>query len=228
MYGTPPGIASAQRRTALAALLIIALAAEEGCKQSPTEPAPPATSTPTPSGNPPSVASIAPSAAAVGDTIRVIGSGFGSSKGTSTLTIGGRTAGTIVQWSDTLIRAEVPLLAAADSVRVTVGGQASNAVPFTASGISYAATLNPVFQSTCVGCHGGQNNLFVDSYAHLMAGNSLNGPVVTPGNGEGSYLIRMLRGTVSGKPRMPQGGPYLRDAVINKFSTWIQQGAANN
>ncbi len=55
MYSTPRGIASAHRRYAVAALIVIALTATDGCKQSPTEPA------------------------AVGDTIRIIGSGFGRS-----------------------------------------------------------------------------------------------------------------------------------------------------
>ena len=32
-------------------------------------------------------------------------------------------------------------------------------------------------------------------YQHLMLGTSLHGPVVTPGNGEGSVIIKKLRGT---------------------------------
>jgi len=178
--------------------------------------------------NAPSISALLPDSAAVGDTVRILGTDFGASRGTSSVTIGGQDAKTLIGWSNTEIRAEVPLLAVSDSVRVTVDGHVSNAVRFKARMISYSQTLNPVFQSTCTGCHGGTNNLFVDSYAHLTAGTSINGPVVTPGNGEGSYLIRMLRGVVPGKPRMPQGGPYLPDPLINKFSTWIQQGAQNN
>jgi mono/diheme cytochrome c family protein len=200
----------------IAAIMLIA-----GCTDQGTAPPPPPT-------NPAIITGLSPDSAQVGDTIRIIGANFGSSQSGSFVSIGGRLSSVIVSWSDAEIRVEVPLLAATDSARVTVGGTATNGKRFKALNISYAETLNPLFQSTCIGCHGGTNNLFVTSYTNLGLGNSSNGPVVTPGNGEASFLIRMLRGTVSGKPRMPQGGPYLPDANINKFSAWIQQGALNN
>ncbi|MGB2868402.1 MAG: IPT/TIG domain-containing protein [Bacteroidota bacterium] len=183
---------------------------------------------PTPPAGPPVLASIFPDSAAVGDTVRITGTNFGSDQSSGSLTIGGRTATSILVWSDTEIRAEVPLLAATDSARVSVNGKSSNGLRFKALTVRYSTSVNPVFQSTCIGCHGGEHNLFLDSYANLMLGTSTNGPAVTPGNGEGSLIIHMLRGVQPGRPRMPFGGPYLRDAAIDKISTWIQQGATNN
>ncbi len=175
----------------------------------------------------PLLASISPDSAEVGDLITINGDNFGAAQGSSSLVIGGRPATKITSWAARQIQAEVPLLAVTDSVTLIVGGVKSNGLPFKSRTISYGTRVNPVFQSNCVGCHGGTAGLFVDTYAHLLSGTSSNGPVVSPGNGEGSYLIRKLRGTAPGS-RMPQGGPYLPDETINKISTWIQQGAANN
>ncbi len=179
----------------------------------------------TPAG--PILTSVAPDSAEVGDIIIISGENFGAVQGSSSIVIGARPASKIILWTATQIQAEVPLLAISDSIRLTVNGVPSNSLPFISKTISYGSRVNPVFQANCVGCHGGTNGLFVDTYAHLLSGTSLNGPVVIPGNGEGSYLIRKLRGTAAGS-RMPQGGPYLQDETVNKISTWIQQGAANN
>lgn len=183
---------------------------------------------PPPPESPPSISAVVPDSSAVGDTVQIFGSDLGAIQGSSSVTIGGASATTVLSWSSAEIRAEVPLGAVTGSVIVTVEGRSSNPAQFRARQVSYAQSVQTVFNSFCVGCHGGQNNLFVTSYSNLMLGNSNNGPVVQPGNGEGSFLVRMLRGTVSGKDRMPQGGPYLQDARINKISTWITQGAQNN
>ena len=69
----------------------------------------------------------------------------------------------------------------------------------------------------------------VDSYAHLMLGTSLHGPVVTPGNGEGSVIIKKLRGTAGFGGRMPLRAARISPmSTINKISLWITQGAQDN
>jgi Planctomycete cytochrome C len=108
----------------------------------------------------------------------------------------------------------------------TVPPTAPTVPPVTTDSVYFAADVLPVLTANCVGCHGGTNGLFVDTYETLM-GSALHGPVVIPGNGEGSTLIKKLRGTTFGV-RMPQGGPYLPDSVTNKISRWIQQGAKKN
>lgn len=95
----------------------------------------------------------------------------------------------------------------------------------TAQQIDYATQVQPIFNANCVGCHGGTNNLFLESYATVMAGTSLHGPVIKPGNGAGSILIQKLEGTASFGSRMPFGGPFLVENQIQLIRTWIDEGA---
>ncbi len=182
----------------------------------------------------PHIASVQPDSAFTGDTLKIVGTDFGATQGSSTVTVGGKNADTIYNWSATEIRLKIPAAAATGNVILTVGGTASNAVTFKVRGtvvpdVSFRNDVLPVFVSAgCTGCHGGTNNLQVDSQPHLMLGNSNNGPVVTIGNGEGSVIIKKLRGTAPFGVRMPQGGPYLANSTIDKISLWITQGAKDN
>jgi hypothetical protein len=185
-------------------------------------------------GAPPAITGVFPDSAAVGDTILVNGSGFADAAGTSVLSIGGATATVLVSWSDTRLLAGVPSGAAAGGVSVTVSGQSSSPVafrvqPVAEARISYAGQVVPLLTAKgCTGCHGGTNNLFVTPYASLMAGTSNHGPVVMPYDGEGSIIIRKLRGTAGFGNRMPQGGPSLSEAEIETIARWIKQGAKDH
>ena|SRR5450759_4190950 len=199
----------------------------EGCSDMASNPAKPA-------GTAPHITSIQPDSAFAGDTLKIVGTDFGTSLGSSTVTVGGKNTDTIYIWSATEIRVKIPAAAATGNVTVTVGGTASNAVIFKVRGtvapsVSFANDVFPVFQSAgCTGCHGGNGGFFLDTYPHLMSGTSNHGPVVTPGDGEGSVIIMKLRGTAAFGVRMPQGGPYLSDPTIDKISLWITQGAKDN
>jgi hypothetical protein len=118
------------------------------------------------------------------------------------------------------------ILAGCSDQGSTVGIIDPPLVPPTVDSVRFAADVHPVLLANCIGCHGGTNGFFVDTYETLMAG-GISGPVVIPGNGEGSTIIKKMRGTTFGV-RMPQGGPYLPDSTINKISLWIQQGAKKN
>jgi hypothetical protein len=83
----------------------------------------------------PNIASLSPTAGAVGTSITINGAGFGASQGTSTITFNG-TAATPTGWSDTSIVAPVPSGATTGNVVVTAGGIASNGVPFTVNASS--------------------------------------------------------------------------------------------
>lgn len=95
--------------------------------------------------------------------------------------------------------------------------------------ISFRTQVEPIFQQyRCVSCHGGNGGLVLTSYAALMAGGN-HGPVIVPGNAAGSHIIVKL--TLAPPPfgsRMPLGGPYLADSVVEVITTWINQGALNN
>ena len=92
--------------------------------------------------------------------------------------------------------------------------------------VSYSATVQPVWNASCGGCHGSSGGLSLTSYANLMAGTSSNGPVVVAGDGANSLIVKRLKGEVGGL--MPQGGPALSTATITSIETWINQGAHNN
>lgn len=92
-----------------------------------------------------------------------------------------------------------------------------------------AAAYEPVakiFAERCIVCHGGANavqGLRLDSHAGVMAG-SVRGPVVRPGDPDGSELIKRLRGI--SQPRMPlTGPPYLDDGQVAVISGWVASGA---
>ena len=58
--------------------------------------------------------------------------------------------------------------------------------------VDYNNSIQPVFDERCAtaSCHGtGSGGLYLTSYAQLMAGTSNHGPVVIPGEGEGSILV---------------------------------------
>ena len=93
--------------------------------------------------------------------------------------------------------------------------------------VDYNNSIQPVFDERCAtaSCHGtGSGGLYLTSYAQLMAGTSNHGPVVIPGEGEGSILVQKLRGTAGFGSAMPLSGP-LSDDTIDLISLWIDEGA---
>lgn len=96
--------------------------------------------------------------------------------------------------------------------------------------VSYSASVQPVFTSTCAvsGCHTGMTpaaGLRLMTYSHLMTGGQ-SGPPVIPFQPDSSLLIQKLEGAVP--PRMPYGGDPLPTATIQMFRDWISQGALDN
>ncbi len=78
----------------------------------------------------PSITGLSPTSGAVGTTVGITGTGFGSAQGTGTVTFNG-TSATPTNWSDTYIAASVPSGATSGNVVVTVSGVPSNGASFT-------------------------------------------------------------------------------------------------
>ena len=178
------------------------------------------------------VLAIHPDTAAIGDTIAIVGSGFGSSQGSSTVRIGGVVAGGIVVWTDTLVRVVVPQTAASGVVVISMNGVSSTARSFSLRGtsvqISFSRDILPIFnQKGCISCHGGSGGLFVGTVAQLLQGGN-HGPVIVPGNAGASNIVKKLSPTPPFGDRMPLGGPYLPDALQQTIKDWINQGAKDN
>ncbi|MFH1453044.1 MAG: IPT/TIG domain-containing protein [Armatimonadota bacterium] len=91
------------------------------------------TDDPQPYSGPLAINALVPSSGSVGTTVNIIGSGFGSVQGTSTVTFNG-TAVTPISWSPYQIVCLVPSGASTGNVVVTVSGTASNAEAFTVTG----------------------------------------------------------------------------------------------
>ncbi|HET6272607.1 MAG TPA: c-type cytochrome domain-containing protein [Bacteroidota bacterium] len=86
--------------------------------------------------------------------------------------------------------------------------------------------VQPIFEDNCIMCHNGPKapkGLQLNSLENVLKG-SERGPVVKPGDPQGSELIRRLRGIST--PRMPLSGPpWLDESEIRLFEEWIKNGA---
>lgn len=97
--------------------------------------------------------------------------------------------------------------------------------------MSYAEDIAPIFRGWCVSCHqpSGQgyeaSGLDLTSYNGLMKGTKF-GPMVLPGNPDGSNLIVLIEGRA--KLQMPYGHKALANCLQQNIWTWIFQGAKNN
>jgi cytochrome c553 len=102
----------------------------------------------------------------------------------------------------------------------------------TSGTISFINDVAPILVNRCVSCHSGDQgsaNFELDKYPRMM-GRGRAGAQVTPGNGSGSMLVKMLKGEAkdqTGKARQrmpPRGGPLSADQ-IKIIETWIAEGA---
>ena len=79
----------------------------------------------------PTISSLSPTSGAVGATVTITGTNFGSPQGTSTVKFNGTAAATATNWTTTSITVTVPSGATTGNVVVTVSGVASNGKSFT-------------------------------------------------------------------------------------------------
>ncbi len=95
----------------------------------------------------------------------------------------------------------------------------------TTAGVSYANDVYPIFEASCIKCHGvdsTKEGLDLLTYDTLLAG-SRNGTVLVPGNANESLLVELI---VEGE--MPNRGPGLSAVQIQTITDWVNQGALNN
>ena len=91
--------------------------------------------------------------------------------------------------------------------------------------VSFANDIQPILQSRCINCHGGdrtEEDLSLKTHADIMAG-SKNGAVVTPGDATNSLLAEMVA-----NQKMPKRGPKLTPPQVQLIVDWIHQGALDN
>jgi cytochrome c2 len=99
--------------------------------------------------------------------------------------------------------------------------------------VSFSKDVLPIFKDNCTSCHqpgaeGYQKSgLNLSNYEGVMAGTKY-GPVIVPGNSEGSNLMWLLDWRASPELRMPHGKGQLPAQFRDTIRRWIQQGAKNN
>ncbi len=84
--------------------------------------------------------------------------------------------------------------------------------------------VQAIFDKNCINCHKAPKPkamMNLESYAGLMKGND-DGPVITAGHPEKSFLYALIAGT--GRKKMPPKGP-LAKADIELIGSWIKAGA---
>ena len=97
-----------------------------------------------------------------------------------------------------------------------------------AQNVDYDHDIAPIFQASCVKCHGAgvaMGKLRLDSEAAVLKG-GVSGPVIVPGKSGDSLLVKRILGQL-GKPRMPMGGAPLSDQQVQLIRAWIDQGASS-
>jgi uncharacterized membrane protein len=110
-------------------------------------------------------------------------------------------------------------------------GLSSSAASVASAGANtfYGARVEPVFESRCVTCHGPSKhraNLRLDSYRAVMRGGK-NGPVVRPGNIQGSDLFRRITLPPGHDDFMPKEGKRpLSPDQVKVIELWIGAGAS--
>jgi uncharacterized membrane protein len=104
------------------------------------------------------------------------------------------------------------------------------AAPSSASGTLYARRIQPLFDRSCVSCHGPEKvkgGLRLDTYAQLMRGGE-NGAAVEPWRPEQSDLLRRITLSPDDDDFMPSNNKNLLDAAeVKIIRQWIAGGASD-
>jgi mono/diheme cytochrome c family protein len=100
-------------------------------------------------------------------------------------------------------------------------------------GVTYATDIKPIFNASCVRCHGARNpkaNLRLDSLEGVLKGGKGGADtVVNPGDSAGSQLVIDVARIDDPRFFMPptgrQGGTPLTKEQVGLIRAWIDQGA---
>ncbi|MBT8063861.1 MAG: hypothetical protein KJN94_02480 [Gammaproteobacteria bacterium] len=100
--------------------------------------------------------------------------------------------------------------------------------------VSYSQEVKPILKQNCLECHeeGGSgfeaSGFGMASYDELMKGTKF-GPMIIPGDAEGSNLVVLMEGRADPSISMPHGSlDPVRKNDIETIRRWIDQGAKRN
>lgn len=92
--------------------------------------------------------------------------------------------------------------------------------------VDFAADIAPIFQDSCVSCHGAEKEkagLRLDDRTLALRGGD-QGPAIVPGDSAASLLVKLVSGADEDRI-MPAKGARLTAAQIGLLRAWIDQGA---
>ncbi|HEV8398437.1 MAG TPA: hypothetical protein VGQ18_01240 [Gemmatimonadales bacterium] len=132
--------------------------------------------------------------------------------------------------------------AGSDTVQATIGAvSGQRVVAVVASGVSFAASVQTVFNNNCTICHSGASppegmslaaGVAIANIVDVASGEVPALKRVRPFRPDSSYLVHKIQGTqatVGGSgSRMPLGQTPLSNTTINIIRNWILQGAPDN
>ena len=131
----------------------------------------------------PSISSLAPQAGPIGTLVTLLGSNFGATQGSSTISFVG-VAATPTSWSPSRIIVPVPSGATTGSVVVTVGGQVSNGITFSLGNGSITGIVSRASDGSAVS----------GASVQALQSNSVKSSTTTASNGTYT-LANLLPGT---------------------------------
>lgn len=100
--------------------------------------------------------------------------------------------------------------------------------------VSFSRDIKPILADNCFACHqeGGAgyeaSGFSMETYDDLMRGTQY-GPMIIPGDAEGSNLVVLMEGRADPSISMPHGSmEKLPQGDIDTIRRWIEQGAQKN
>lgn len=99
---------------------------------------------------------------------------------------------------------------------------------FAQAKVTYTDNIQPIFRNACTNCHNPDKKkagLDLTTYQATISG-SENGPVIKPGNPDGSLMFKVCK--ADGDPKMPPKGDSLSDADMALLKNWIAGFALEN
>ncbi len=95
-----------------------------------------------------------------------------------------------------------------------------------ANTVSFAKDVMPIFEKSCIKCHGGtdgeKGDLNLTTHENLMKGGK-DGAAVVAGDAPNSLLIELIT-----EGEMPKRAPKLAQEQIDLIVRWVTEGALNN
>ena len=133
-----------------------------------------------------------------------------------------------------LTKLTLAVLTAAFSFSLTASAEDSKLPPAsTKAGLTYATDIKPIFDVSCVKCHGGERpkaRLSMDSLAGVLKGTK-EGKILTPGDSANSLIIKAVTHLTKDPdgwmppPNNRAGIKPLTPDQIGLIRAWIDQGA---